>query len=549
MANNMNQFASGGYHGTRYVKEVEFGITPENPTMRSLRHTSNSLMLTRDSLTSAELRDDAQISDFRLGNRQSSGDLGIELSFAEYDDLLAAALRSEWQDDPNIPGNKFLIAGINVPSFTLERSFNNIKQYETFTGCQVNTLTLTVTPNTMVTGTIGFIGSNIGFSNEPLDPIPDPSYAYPPYDGFQGKLIEGGSVISVVTSMEISIDNAMEANFVIGKDVAEAVTAGRINVTGTISAYFQNNDLLSKFANEIESSLQFTLGDGISASYVITLPRIKYSGGDNPVDGEGPITLNMPFQALYDDCSGTNIRIDRYPATELPDCVLAYDGTVFTESSTVAGTIDNTIIVTLSGGNGLKTFTGTIGQEMPGVVWNGIPAGMLGSAIKQSPTEAALTLTGMASGSLAGATPSVTFAEAAVTLGFCHCPNDTVTGATQAFTVTASAADPDVQAVNDVATKIAALTWPAIDQATYPDEDTTETYIESKIDAVDGVGTGAVIALPTNTSYTAPIAGTDVDTDGSDGVYTFSVALSKGAVNQTVGPYTQTITATPYVAP
>ena len=91
-------FATGGFHGTRYVKETEFGVTPTNPVMRNLRHTSNALILSKDSFQSEELRSDAQISDLRHGNRQASGDIGIEFSYAEYDDaptVLSVLRRTE----------------------------------------------------------------------------------------------------------------------------------------------------------------------------------------------------------------------------------------------------------------------------------------------------------------------------------------------------------------------------------------------------------------------------------------------------------------------
>lgn len=428
-------FATGGFHGTRYYKEEEYAVVPANVSMRGLRHTSNSLILSKESFQSQELRSDAQISDLRHGNRQASGDIGIEFSFAEYDDFLEAAVRGKWEDNPDVPGQKFLVAGVQESSFTIERVFNDIKQYQYFTGCKVDSLTLTVQPNAMVTGTVSIVGSAIHFSGEPLDPDPDPSFSYAPYDGFKGKLVEGGSVIAVVTSMEFSIENSIEPAFVIGSDVAEALVAGRINVSGTISAYFQNMDLLKKFTDEIETSLQFTLGDGVSQSYIVTLPRVKYSGGDNPVDGEGPVTLNMPFQALYDECSGTNIRIDRIPAAEIADCELTYSSDEFEESSTDPGTFPDGITVTVSGGNGMKTFNGTIGQPIPGVVWFGVPDGLTGSVVKLSADTVGISLEGTATSAVTAASITIQFLPAAFMFGYCHCPNASAMEAKKTLTI------------------------------------------------------------------------------------------------------------------
>lgn len=434
----MTTFATGGFHGLRFVKEDDFGVTPMDPQMRSLRHTSCSLVLSKESFQSQELRSDAQISDLRHGNRQASGDIGFEFSFREFEDFLAAAVRSKWQPNPEIPGQEFLVAGTDMTSFTIERVFNDVKQYEYFTGCEVNTLNFTVEPNAIVTGTIGIVGSAIFFNEEPLDPDPDPSFTYPPYDGFKGKLVEGGSVIAVVTSMEVNIDNSIDPAFVIGSDVAESLVAGRINITGTISAYFQNMDLLRKFTDEIETSLQITLGNGITESYVITLPRVKYSGGDNPVDSEGPITLNMPFQALYDECSKTNIRIDKIPPAEILPCVMEYSANELAESETSPGTFEDTIVVDLMGGSKQKTFNGTIGQPIPGVVFTGVPEGLFAKATKLTASKAGISIVGeVPGGILSDYTITVEFTPTSLLFGTCYCPDDKIENSTQEITLKA----------------------------------------------------------------------------------------------------------------
>ena len=305
----MTTFATGGFHGTRYIKETEFGQTPGSPRMKTLRHTSNSLVLTKDSFQSQELRADAQISDLRHGHRRAGGEIGLEFSYGEYDDFLAAALRSAWSGSG---ATRTLKAGTTMSSFTIERAFADLGRYEHFTGCEVSALSLNIATNAMVTGSITIVGKSINFNDGPLDADPYPSRTSPPFDGFAGRILEGGTEVAVVTSLELLIDNAIEAAFVLGSDSAASLTPGRINVTGTLSAYFAGLELLDKFVNETESSLSFTLGDGRNQSYTFTLPRIKYSGGDNPVDSEGPVMLSMPFQALYDQTAATNLRIDAF---------------------------------------------------------------------------------------------------------------------------------------------------------------------------------------------------------------------------------------------
>lgn len=420
----MAVFASGSQHGMRFIKENEFGVAPENPDMRALRHTSSSLVLNKDSFQSNELRRDAQISDLRHGVKQISGDVGIEFSYGEYDELLAAAVRGEWKDDE-------LVAGITQQYFTIERIFNDIKKVETFTGCAVNTLSLDIQTNNMVTGTIGFIGKGVSFSENGVCVNELPSYTYSPLDGFHGSMKEGGVPIAVITGINLSIDNGIEAANVIGSDEAAALVFGRINVTGTVSAYFENMDLLDKFVNEIESELEIVLGDGGPGSYIIYLPRIKYSSGTNNVDGEGQITLDMPFQALLDDCTGTNIKITRIPtdADKSVPCTLTWSGTAITE--TEAGVYD-VVTATLEG----KTFNGADGKELPGVQVTNLPAGVKCEVVRTSATTAEIRLAGEPADRTNPGAFNVVFPASSFSKGFCHCEGFEITGRTQDMTIT-----------------------------------------------------------------------------------------------------------------
>jgi len=299
-------FASGSFHGLQYIEEVTFGTTPLTPEMTSLRHTGAGLVLSKNSFQSAELRSDRQISDLRHGTKQVGGPIDVEMSYGEFDAFLEAALFGTWATD-------VLKAGTTEKFFTIERLFSDIAQYGVFTGCMVNSFSMNVVPDGIVTATFDVVGKGASYSGTPLDATPTASQANSPFDSFSGVLKEGGVTIGVVTGFDMTLDNGLAAQFVVGSDETPAITNGRSNLTGNVTAFFENATLLNKFINETESSLEFTLGDGVSNSYTILIPRLKYSGGDNTVTDEGPVTISMPFQALLDGVTGTNIQITRIP--------------------------------------------------------------------------------------------------------------------------------------------------------------------------------------------------------------------------------------------
>ena len=297
--------ASGSRHGLRYTPEAETGVTPAPAGMIALRHTTSSLILSKESIVSNERRPDRQISDMRMVGNKVGGDIGFELSYGEFDAFLEALFMGTWD-------NNVLTAGVMMRSFSIERAFTDITQFQVFTGCHISKMTLTMNPNAIVTGTFTVVGKGSTMLDTPLDAAPAPSQTNPPLDAISGALKEGGNVAAYVTGVELTFDNGIEPKYVLGSPDGEVFIAKKSNVTGKVSALFANMAMMEKFLNEEASSLEVSLGRG-GKSYQLLLPCIKYSGSDNQVNGDDAIILDMPFQAILDPVSGTNIQLTRTP--------------------------------------------------------------------------------------------------------------------------------------------------------------------------------------------------------------------------------------------
>ena len=167
----------------------------------------------------------------------------------------------------------------------------------------------------MITGTVGVVGKDMTTDTAIIAGATYNSVTTTsPLDSFTGTLNEAGTPIAVITEIQLNLDNGLDPRFVVGSKTTLRPSVGRSNVSGQITAYFENSLLLDKFINETESSILFNLPDGAGNNLKFTLPRIKYNGGQPDVQGEGPITLSMPFQALLDSATSTNIIIERTPA-------------------------------------------------------------------------------------------------------------------------------------------------------------------------------------------------------------------------------------------
>ncbi len=90
-----------------------------------------------------------------------------------------------------------------------------------------------------------------------------------------------------------------------------------------------------------------------------------------------------------------------------------------------------------------------------------------------------------------------------------------------------------------------AATYATVAQASYATEASLAVYVKGI--AETAVGTGITVTV-TQTAYTAPIAGTLADLDGTAGSYSFALTLTKDGASATTTAKTVTITATPYTA-
>lgn len=303
--------ADGSRHSMYLAEESVYGQVPAAPEMETLRIRGTTLGLTKDPLQSEEIRSDRQIADFRHGVRQIAGEITTELSYGSFDTILEAVLCGTWDND-------ILKAGVTRRSFTILRQFDDLTNNNNFvfTGAEFNTMAMQVNANAIITSTYGIIGKDLVIQDAaPVGATFIPPTTTSALDSFTGNLLDGGTPVAVVTEVQLNLDNGIETRFVIGSKTTIRPSIGRSNLTGQVTAYFESADLLLKFIDEEESSLEFELPDGLGNLYQFELPRLKYNGGQPDVSGPGPITLSIPFQALLDPVEETNIIITRTPVT------------------------------------------------------------------------------------------------------------------------------------------------------------------------------------------------------------------------------------------
>lgn len=201
------------------------------------------------------------------------------------------------------PGKQTYIpaTGHTDDSYTIEQWFADITQSEVYTGLRVGTAAISLPATGLVTADYTFMGKDLAQTgtSEYMTSVAAASTSGI-FASVQGVLIINGSDGACVTDASISIDREMEPAQCIGNDFAAEIFTGTINVTGSLSAYFEDASLRNYFANETEVPLVLVLttSEDKAAEFMsFTLPRVKLGSFSN-ADAENGIVSSIDFTAL-----------------------------------------------------------------------------------------------------------------------------------------------------------------------------------------------------------------------------------------------------------
>lgn len=306
--------ASGQRSSLSIVKESSYGV-PSGTAFKTLRFTDTSLNQKRDLIKSKEIRADRQLVDGRHGAGSVVGDTSHELGLLDYDLILEAALGGAFA---LVTPPYLAKSGTNLDTFTIERAFNDIGQFIKMTGCAVDQLKLSVKPgnDAIAMMTISWLGQKADLAAVTHAGSLVAAGTHKPFDAYKAVLKEGGTTISTVTGLELNITNNRAVQATVGQADPQRVHEGQFDVSGSLTAFFEDASLLAKFLAGTESTLELDLNDPNGTDYhKIVIPRTLYSGGELDNPASGPIILTLPFIGLLDGTTGASLTWERSNAT------------------------------------------------------------------------------------------------------------------------------------------------------------------------------------------------------------------------------------------
>lgn len=195
-----------------------------------------------------------------------------------------------------------LTMGTTKRSFTIEQSMADAALYEAYSGVRVNGFSLNVPPNGIATINWDLLGSSFNMGTAAAyftSPTAETTSGL--VAGIDGALRLNNEEQGVITGMQLNFTNNCSIAPVLGSTFAPDVFYGRMVVTGSVTAYLEDADLVNAFLNESEvdfTAVLETSGAGAQDFVAFNMQRIKFSGASKQITGDGGVVAQFPFQAL-----------------------------------------------------------------------------------------------------------------------------------------------------------------------------------------------------------------------------------------------------------
>ena len=214
---------------------------------------------------------------------------------------------------------------IAAHQFAVERRFEDHSPItrELFLGMALNNFNITLAPQAIAVGSLTWFGFNSAVSDDspayadlyaalPLDVGADQNDVYNTSNDI-GRLGRGVDPVDAagqnfVLEATIEINNNLRRQPAVGVFGASGIGVGELSVTGTLSTYFDNDDILQAILTNAETTLDLITQGADGRSQVYDMPRIKFSGGAPDVPGKNQdVTIPGTYQAILSPTFGYTI--------------------------------------------------------------------------------------------------------------------------------------------------------------------------------------------------------------------------------------------------
>lgn len=307
--------ADGSLVRLAYIAESAIGTTPSTPTFQILRYETSDIRISKTTDIPNEVRADGNVASIVDVGRAVTGSINGLLSYSTYDDLIAAVMRSAWSTD-------VLVNGVTHKTFSFEEFFEQgaTDTFIRYQGVRINTWDLEMTARQSVKSNFGIMGIRSPTPTTAI--ISGATYTA----ATTTEVLNAGLNVSAlaltgisnspkIQKMTMRFNSNIYQNDIVGSYEPYSHGLGRAEVTGTITAYFENLDTYQAILDHTTVAIAWTLEDAAGNSYAFNIPQAKLLDGGPSKPGNGrAVMVEVPYQAQFDSGISGSIEITRAAA-------------------------------------------------------------------------------------------------------------------------------------------------------------------------------------------------------------------------------------------
>ena len=208
--------------------------------------------------------------------------------------------------------------GLTRKSMSIEKRIvdaTNNEFFQVFNGMVADVLSLNIESRAIITGSMSFLGlsgtkgtSSVdtnGYDPQPVGDILNGT------SNMGTLVVDGAAATERFKTLTLEISNNLRGKDALSYEGNFDIGMGRCEITGTLNAYFKDNNFLTKVDNHDDIAIDFTLTDSAGRTISIYLPRLKFPSGSSSIEAiDTDIMVNTDIQAILDPVTGTQIVFD-----------------------------------------------------------------------------------------------------------------------------------------------------------------------------------------------------------------------------------------------
>jgi hypothetical protein len=216
------------------------------------------------------------------------------------------------------PGNS---ADITPQSASLETGFQDVSQFFLTDGLRTGTMSIEVASGAIVKGSTKLMGKETNRNNASIlgnatsyTVLDAPATEVVSATANVGALlIDGVPAATAIQSIKLDIDGTLREQRAVGSKFARGIAAGRLQVSGTVEAYFEDGAMYDRFINHETVALAFPIIDQDQNTYYFTVPSFKVTSDPIAPGGiDQDVMDKMDIKGFRDVGTQCMVQIDRF---------------------------------------------------------------------------------------------------------------------------------------------------------------------------------------------------------------------------------------------